>query len=173
MRRLAYAGLMIALGLTGAYVHVIPNLELISLAAFASGVLLGVRDGAGVAALMMLLYSLLNPYGAAHPLVTVSQVAGAAAFGIAGGLTCGFPQCTTRLRPVLLGLAGAALTVFYDFITNAATGIVFGQLRATLIGGLPFAFGHIAWNTALFAALGPPLAGVLQRYRARLAPQSV
>ena len=168
MRRLAYAGLMIALGLTGAYVHVIPNLELVSLVAFASGVLLGIRDGSGVAALTMLMYSLLNPYGAAHPLVTIAQVIGAAAFGVVGGATRGFDRVPAAMRAILLGIAAALLTCFYDFITNVATGVVFGQIRATLVGGIPFALWHTAWNTALFAGLGPAIVAVLQRYRARL-----
>ncbi len=170
MRRLAYAGLMIALGLTGAYVHVIPNLELVTLAAFASGVLLGVRDGAGVAAVTMLLYSLLNPYGTAHPLVTAAQVAGEALVGAAGGAAAGLARATVAVRVTVLALAGALLTLVYDVITNLATGIVFGQMRVTLIGGIPFALWHIGTNAALFAGLGPALVAVLARYRLRLSP---
>ncbi len=163
---------MMALGLTGAYVHVIPNLELVTLAAFASGLLLGFRDGAGVAALTMLVYSLLNPYGAAHPLVTASQVAGNALTGLAGAAMVGVARAPVRLRAVVCGLAGALLTLVYDLVTNLATGVVFGQMRATLVGGIPFALAHIGWNAALFAALGPALVAVLARYRARLSPPS-
>ena len=170
MRRLAYAGLMIAMGLTGAYVHVIPNLELVTLSAFAAGVLLGARDGAAVAALTMLLYSLLNPYGMAHPLVTASQVIGEALVGAAGGATLGFARSPAMMRAVLLGLTGALLALCYDLLTNVATGVVFGQMRVTLLGGIPFALWHIAWVTVLFAALGPALVAVLVRYRARLSP---
>ena len=43
---------------------------------FASGVLLGARDGALVGAVTMTIYSVLNPYGPAHPLVTLAQLAG-------------------------------------------------------------------------------------------------
>ena len=161
---------MIALGLTGAYVHVIPNLELVTLAAFASGVLLGVRDGAGVAALTMLLYSLLNPYGMAHPLVTTAQVVGEALVGATGGAAVGLAQAQAGVRAVVLGVAGALLTLVYDLVTNVATGIVFGQMRVTLLGGIPFALWHIGTNTALFAGLGPALVAVLARYRARLSP---
>src|SRR5215831_18926257 len=147
MRRLAYAGLMIAVGLTGAYVHVIPNLELVTLGAFASGALLGVRDGAGVAALTMLLYSLLNPYGTAHPLVTASQVLGEALVGATGGVAIGLQHAPVAVRAAVLGVAGALLTLIYDVITNVATGIVFGQMRVTLLGGIPFALWHIGTNT--------------------------
>jgi hypothetical protein len=163
---------MIALGLTGAYVHVIPNLELVTLAAFASGVLLGVRDGTGVAALTMLLYSLLNPYGMAHPLVTTSQVLGEALVGATGGVAAGLARSPALIRAGVLGLAGALLTLVYDLVTNVATGIVFGQMRVTLLGGIPFALWHIATNAMLFATLGPVLVAVLARYRARLSPPS-
>ena len=172
MRRLAYAGLMIALGLTGAYVHVIPNLELITLAAFASGVLLGVRDGAGVAALTMFLYSSLNPYGAAHPLVTTSQVLGEALVGATGGAAVGLARSPAWIRVIVLGVTGALLTLVYDLVTNVATGIVFGQMRVVLLGGILFALWHIATNTLLFAGLGPALVSVLARYRARLSSPS-
>jgi len=163
---------MMALGLTGAYVHLVPNLELVTLVAFASGVLLGVRDGAGVAALTMLLYSLLNPYGMAHPLVTASQVVGEALVGATGGISAGLASAGTAARAALLGLIGAALTLAYDLLTNVATGIVFGQMQAVLLGGIPFALWHIATNTALFASLGPAVVAVLARYRSRLSPAS-
>src|SRR5512146_1100909 len=116
MRRLAYAGLMMALGLTGAYGHFVPNLELVTVVAFASGLLLGARDGAGVAGLTMLVYSVLNPYGAAHPVVTASQVMGEALVGAAGGWSIGLGAVGAGARAVLLGVEGALLTLIYDLI---------------------------------------------------------
>lgn len=163
---------MIALGLTGAYIHVVPNLELVTLAAFASGLLLGVRDGAGVAALTMLLFSLLNPYGPAPPLVTAAQVLGKAMAGATGGVMVGIGRAPVPLRAVVLGIVGALLALVYDLITNVATGVVFGQMRATLMGGASWAVWHIAINTALFAGLGPAIVPVLARYRSRLSSPS-
>jgi len=77
---------MMAAGLTGAYLHPIPNFEPLTLAMFCAGVLLGVRDGVLIGGLTMLVYSLLNPYGAVHPLVMSAQVAGEALTGAAGGV---------------------------------------------------------------------------------------
>jgi hypothetical protein len=170
MRRLAYAGLMIAAGITGAYSESIPNFELLTLIAFASGVLLGPRDGAGVAALTMLIYSLLNPYGAAHPLVTGAQVAGEALAGLTGGWSANLAQRPAAWRAIVLGAIGAGLTAVYDLLTNVASGLVYGQMRAVLIGGIPFALWHIGTNVGLFAVVGTALLGVLVRYRERLAP---
>ena len=172
MRRLAYAGLMLAAGITGAYAESIPNFELLTLVAFASGVLLGVRDGMGVAALTMLVYSLLNPYGAAHPLVTVAQVTGEAMAGAAGGMLAGLAGRPVWVRAVALGLVGGLLTAAYDLLTNLASGVVFGQMRAVLLGGIPFALWHIITNVGLFAVVGTAMVAVLARYRERLSSPS-
>jgi len=163
---------MIALGLTGAYVHVIPNLEFVTLASFAAGVLLGPRDGAVVAGITELLYSLLNPYGVAPPLVTAAQVLGMALVGAAGGLRRVWEVRPLVLRGVLLGVAAALLTAVFDLLTNVATGLVFGQMKVWILGGIPFSLVHIGWNAAVFARLGPAIVAVLARYRARLSPYS-
>ncbi|HEY6867158.1 MAG TPA: hypothetical protein VI792_07875 [Candidatus Eisenbacteria bacterium] len=161
---------MMAAGLTGSYLHPIPNFEPLTLIMFCSGVLLGVRDGALVGGLTMLVYSLLNPYGAVHPLVMLAQVVGEAAAGAAGGLVAraGVPGRSVAARVLTLAVAGLILTAGFDLITNLATGLVFGQIRATLIGGVPFSLFHIGTNLVVFAAVGAPLVGVLARYRERL-----
>ena len=169
-RRLSYAALMVAAGLTGVYAEPIPNFEVLTLVVFCSGVLLGARDGALVGALAELIYSLLNPYGAAHPLVTLSQVAGVSLAGVAGGIAgrAGLPRCRPVLRSVLLGVMAVGLTACFDLLTNLATGIVYGQMRLVLMGGIPFSLVHVGTNLLLFAVVGTPLVGVFWRYRARL-----
>ena len=163
---------MMAAGLTGVYAETIPNFEVLTLVVFLSGVLLGARDGAMVGALTMVVYSLLNPYGAVHPLVTVAQVGGEALAGAAGGAAAraGLERLAAPARAAALGMLGAVLTAAYDVLTNAATGVVLGQMRITLIGGIPFALWHTGWNVVLFAALGTPLVRVFAHYRSRLSP---
>lgn len=169
-RRLSYAALMVAAGLTGVYAETIPNVEVLTLVVFCSGVLLGARDGALVGALSMLVYSLANPYGAVHPLVTLAQVSGLALAGLAGGVAArlGLPALKPPARAAALAATGAAITAVFDLVTNLATGVVYGQMMPTLIGGIPFALVHIGTNVALFAALGTPLAAVFAHYRSRL-----
>jgi len=161
---------MIATGLSGAYLHPIPNWNPLDLVMCCSGVLLGVRAGAGVAALTMLAYSLLNPYGAAPPLVTVSQVVGEAGYAVAGGVLARLevPSYGPLVRAAALAVAAVATTVWFDLLTNLATAWMLGQLRATMIGGIPFALLHLAWNLIAFVAVGAALLPVLARYRARL-----
>jgi hypothetical protein len=169
-RRLSYAALLIAAGLTGVYAETIPNFELLTLVVFCAGVLLGARDGAMVGGITMLLFSLLNPYGPAHPVITAAQVTGMAAAGIAGAAfaRAGLPQRPGALRAVALAVIAILVTAGYDLITNVATGLVYGQMHMWLIGGIPFSLWHIGWNVALFVALGTSLSAVCARYAERL-----
>ena len=159
-----------AAGLTGAYAENIPNLELLTLIVFCSGLLLGVRDGAVIGAVTELVYSLLNPYGPAMPLITLAQVAGIAAAGAAGGVLAALrvERLPIALRATVLGATGAVVTQIFDILTNLATGIVYGQMKLWLIGGIPFSLWHTGWNVLFFAAVGTPLAAVLAHYRSRL-----
>jgi hypothetical protein len=169
-RRLSYAALLIAAGLTGVYAETIPNFEVLTLVVFCSGVLLGARDGGLVGGLTMLVYSLMNPYGPAHPVVTAAQVTGNALTGVAGAAFAGlgFAARPPAVRAAALVVFGIVVTASYDLLTNVATGLVFGQMHAWLLGGIPFALWHIASNIALFAALGTPLVAVFARYAGRL-----
>ena len=161
---------MTAAGLAGLYAEPIPNLELLTLVAFCSGVLMGSRDGAMIGGLTEFLYSLFNPYGIAHPLVTGSQVAGMVLPGIFGGwvMRLGIPTRGTGARVWFLIPTAVILTLWFDLITNVASGLVYGQIGATLIGGIPFALIHVGTNVLLFATIGVPLLPVFARYRSRL-----
>ena len=103
-----------AAGLTGAYAETIPNFEVLTLVVFCSGVLLGVRDGMLTGAITMLVYSLLNPYGAAPPLITLSQVVGEAAAGGAGGVlaSAGLAGFQSAPRAAVMATAAVILTLF-------------------------------------------------------------
>ena len=169
-RRLSYAALLIAAGLTGVYAESIPNFEVLTLVVFGSGVLLGARDGSLVGALTMLVYTLLNPYGPAPPLVMLAQVLGSAMAGAAGAwfAVLGLPARPAIVRAAVLALAAIVVTALYDLLTNVATGLVFGQPRYWILAGIPFSLWHIGYNVALFVALGTPLTAVFARYAERL-----
>jgi len=160
----------VAAGLTGAYAETIPNFEVLTLVVFCAGVLLGVRDGILTGAVTMLVYSLLNPYGAAQPLITLAQVVGEASAGGAGGAlgAAGIAGLPVALRAAALAVSGAVVTLIFDLVTNLATGVLLGQVRLALLGGIPFSLWHIGSNVALFAAVGTPLVGALRHYRSRL-----
>jgi hypothetical protein len=171
-RRISYAALMVAAALTGVYAETIPNFEVLTLVVFCSGVLLGARGGVLVGTLTMLIFTLLNPYGPAHPLVMAAQVAGEALTGAAGAAfaTAGLPERPVPVRIASLAVAALLLTATFDLLTNLATGVMLGPVRLTLLQGIPFALWHIGWNIVLFVALGTPLVGVFAHYRTRLSP---
>jgi ABC-type Fe3+-siderophore transport system permease subunit len=173
-RRLAYAALLVAAGLTGAYAESVPNFELLTLVAFASGVLLGARDGMLVSGLMMLLFTLLNPYGPAPPAVMLAQILGMSLAGAAGALFArlGGHHWPIPRRVLALATLAVVVTAAYDLLTNVATGLVFGQMRYWLLAGIPFSLWHIGFNVALFSAVGSPLTAVLARYAERLSVSS-
>ncbi len=163
--------MLIAAGLTGVYAESIPNFEVLTLVVFGAGVLLGAWDGALVGGLTMLVYTLLNPYGPAHPVIMLSQVLGTAAAGVAGGwyARAGLPGRGVRTRAWTLALVAVIVTAVFDLVTNVATGLVYGQMRTWLLAGIPFSLWHIGYNVLLFVAVGVPLVAVFARYGARLA----
>ena len=169
-RRISYAALLTAAALTGVYAESIPTFEVLTLAVFGAGVLLGARDGALVGALTMSIYTLLNPYGPAHPILMAAQVLGMVIAGVAGALFAriGLPARPAQTRAVILALCAVVITALYDLLTNVATGLVFGQMRYWLLAGIPFSLWHIGYNVALFAAIGTPLTAVFARYAERL-----
>jgi hypothetical protein len=100
----------------------------------------------------------------------VSQVVGTAPAALAGAwwARMRLPERSARARAALLAPTALVLTLFFDLVTNLATGLLFGQLGATMVMGIPFALWHVAWNIALFVVLGTPLTGVFWHYRSRL-----
>lgn len=168
-RRLAYAGALTALALGICYLEQIPWFELQSVVVFAAGYLLGARTGSLVGGLAMGLYSLANPYGLAHPVVLASQVIGRAFVGLTGGwaASLGLPR-STGLRAAVLVAWAAAGAVFYDFLTNFASGLVFGALVPSLVMGVPWALAHLLSNAAVYAVVGAPLTTALDVRRGAL-----
>lgn len=118
----------------------------------------------------MLIFTALNPYGPAHPLVMLAQVVGEALAGVSGAFfaRAGLARRPAPWRAIGLSVIAAVITLVYDLLTNVATGLVFGQLRYWLLAGIPFSLWHIGYNVALFAALGTPLSAVFARYAERL-----
>lgn len=154
----------------------IPNVETFSLALFLSGLFLGKANGTATAAIAGIIFIFFNPNGPQPVLlVGIAQLVGFLLFGFAGGV----------LRPLILHrensgrstllliLAGALLTLWYDLSTNLAFAALLGPFWPTLIGGLGFSLMHLVSNTVIFGLAGaivyriwrrieyimPPLAG--------------
>jgi uncharacterized membrane protein len=152
----------------------VPNVELVSLASFVAGFVLGAAGGAFAGGAGMALYSALNPYGIAMPPVFVAQVIGMSLFGLAGARSGPWLAGSSPPLAVTAGVAiGAGLTLVYDVLTNLGTVAVMGAWSdpwPVLAGGIAFGLGHLVSNAVLFGVLLPPLLVTLRRRLAARLP---
>ena len=172
LRRIALAGMFAGLAWGAGYVESIPNFELQTVVLFAGGWALGPPGGAAAGAIGAFLFSAFNPYGSGlmYPLLLISQMLGMALAGALGGVVGRIGIARPVPRWIAVVGSGIVVTFLYDLLTNVASGLAFGQLRATLIAGAGFSLFHIATNLALFASVGMLLVGALERTRRSLAP---
>ena len=175
LRRIALAGMFAGLAWGAGYVESIPNFELQTVVLFARGWALGPLGGAAAGAVGAFLFSAFNPYGSGllYPLLLVSQVLGMALAGALGGVVGRLGIARPVPRWIAVVGSGIVVTFLYDLLTNVASGLAFGQLKATLIAGAGFSLFHVATNAALFASVGMLLVGALERTRRSLAPPPV
>ena len=175
-QKMARTALLTALCVALGYLFLpIPNLEMITLGIFLSGLLMGAYIGALIGFLAEAIYSLTNPMGFPPPPLLIAQVVSMSCVGFAGGLasalfTPPYPRFAHRwLRQLTLALFGATLTFIFDLTTNLsfplAAGFTNQQVYAALVLGIPFAAIHIGTNTIAFPVLVPII-------MARLAPWS-
>lgn len=165
-KKIALAGLLSSLAVALGFLFLaVPNVELMTLIVFVSGGLLGVRGGALVGMVSMLIYSVANPMGAAIPLVTVSQVIALGIVGSAGAMGPRLRRaCRGRVtRNAAFAALGVAVTVQYDLLTNLALGISVGAVAAVVAGGLLFALVHFVSNALIFFFLADVLLSIETR----------
>jgi len=164
-RRLALAAFWVGLMVTGGvFLAYIPNFEVLTTLAFLAGATFGSRRGAVIAITGEGLFSTMNPMGSglSFPILLLFQVLAMGLIAVVGGL---FRNWMLRDRPlrksVMLGLTGAVLTFFYDFLTALSwpltAGTEEGVLMAVSVAGLPFYTMHIVSNTLIFALFMPGL----------------
>ena len=161
--KIALAGLLSSLAVAlGFLLMAVPNVELITLVVFVSGSILGVRGGALVGVVTMLIYSVANPMGAAIPLVTVSQAAGQGVVGALGATAPLIRRVSTRriVRNIVFAAAGVVVTLQYDLLTNLALGVSVGSVLPVMAAGLVFSLIHFVSNGMIFFFLADVLLSV-------------
>ncbi len=151
-RRIAGEAVLAALIVASGRLKIIPNVEWVSVLCLAAGMLLGPWAGIRVAVIGELLYSLTSPYGLAPPLVLLSQVAGMAPAGLAGGLM------GRRHHPFwAFGASGLFTTLWFDLCTNLASAPFVGGIKPALLMAIPLSAVHVASNVLFFSVVGPAL----------------
>ena len=161
LREIILMAIFIALAIAGGLVLAqFPNIELVTVVIFLSGLMLGATRGLVVGAVAEFLYSFFNPYGVAAPPLLIAQVISMAFAGVAGGLLRFLVN--HHLPPIwLLGIIGFSLTFIFDLLTTVSitffTGTGIAGFWAAATFGLYFYIAHQVSNTLIFALLLPVL----------------
>ncbi|HER43665.1 MAG TPA: ECF transporter S component [Candidatus Eisenbacteria bacterium] len=156
-----FAALVVVLGFLFAEV---PNVELMTLSVFLSGVILGRRNGVIVGTISIVFYSLFNPYGPPLPPLFAAQILGFALVGWTGGMLRRLLMERGRASYLFSALAGLLLTLIYDSLTTIATAAVAlgtdglaGNIAGFFLAGALFIAVHSLSNTIVFAVAAVPV----------------
>ena len=141
----------------------IPNIELITVVVFLSGLYLGIRWGGLVGFTSMAIYSGMNPMGSGliFPPLFAMQIIGMSLVGIIGGIVRPFffVKHYNAFLLVSLSILGFTVTLIYDMLTllayPIAAGLGFPGLLAALIKGLGFTLIHEISNAIIFIVSVP------------------
>ena len=159
----------VAIGM-GFSLILIPNIELITVVVFLSGLYLGIRWGGVVGMTSMAIYSGMNPMGSglSFPPLFAMQIIGMSLTGIIGGLVRPFffvKQFNVFLISSL-AILGFTVTLIYDMLTliayPIAAGLGFSGMLAALIKGLGFTLLHEISNAIVFVVSIPRIIKLLK-----------
>jgi len=164
LNKLVRAAIFCALAIgMGFSLMLIPNVELITVIVFISGLYLGIGWGTLVGGTAIFIYLGLNPMGSglAFPPLFVMQILGMAMAGAIGGL----------VRPVFfkkefsistlagLCLMGFSITLIYDVFTlityPISAGLGYAGVMAALVKGMGFTVLHEISNGLVFIIAVP------------------
>lgn len=171
-QKIILTALFIALAVVLGYLLAeVPNVELMTVVVFLSGVFLGARLGATVGLLSILFYSLFNPFGPPLLPLMIAQLIGFAVIGSTGGLLKEQLHRTGTGVVITSALAGLVLTLIYDFLTTVATAAIalglggfLEGLGGVFLAGSVFIAIHSISNTAVFAVAIVPIVRVMHAW---------
>jgi len=167
----------------------VPNVELITLSVFSSGVFLGPRKGALAGVLSMFLFTTFNVYGPAPFPLALAQMGAMGLVGAVGGwerapLYARIPSADggrSIAGFALLAVTGVGLTLLYDFVTTVTlAGLMVGTdltaspgsregsnegFWALVVAGSAFSLVHVATNGLIFCGVGGSVIRALAHWR--------
>ncbi|MDP7072120.1 MAG: hypothetical protein QF430_04480 [Candidatus Marinimicrobia bacterium] len=146
-----------AAGLGFALVFV-PNVELITIVIFLSGLTLGPMWGGLVGITSEAVYSGMNPLGSglAFPPLFTAQIISMGFVGLMGGMLKPilFKKHFTAFQIIMLGISGFSLTFIYDSLTTlsypVSAGFDWPQTVTIYISGMGMTVLHQISNTIVF-----------------------
>ncbi len=156
VRASIFTALAIGLGFS---LLMVPNVELISVVVFLSGLTLGVRWGILVGGTAELIFSVLNPFGSGlvFPPLLLSQIISMIIIGAVGGLLrpLFFKKDFSKKSIAGLAITGFILTFIFDSLTTLSypfsAGFDLPQTIGIYISGIGFTFLHQISNAIVFA----------------------
>ncbi len=156
VRASIFTALAIGLGFS---LLMVPNVELISVVVFLSGLTLGVRWGVLVGGTAELIFSVLNPFGSGlvFPPLLLSQIISMIIIGATGGLLrpMFFKKDFSKKSIAGLAISGFILTFIFDSLTTLSypfsAGFDLPQTIGIYISGIGFTFLHQISNAIVFA----------------------
>ena len=168
VRASIFCAMAIAMGYS---LMMVPNIELITVIIFLSGVILNIRWGVLVGFVAMGIYSGLNPLGSglSFPPLFFAQIIGMAVCGAVGGLLRPFfyVKKYNLSTLILLGLSGFLVTFIYDALTLISyplfSGLGYAGIVASLIKGLGFTLLHEISNIFIFLITVPRVVQFLKK----------
>lgn len=168
VRASIFCAMAIAMGYS---LMMVPNIELITVIIFLSGVILNIWWGVLVGLVAMGIYSGLNPLGSglSFPPLFFAQIIGMAICGAIGGLLRPFfyVKKYNLSTLILLGLSGFLVTFIYDALTLISyplfSGLGYAGIVASLIKGLGFTLLHEISNIFIFLITVPRVVQFLKK----------
>jgi len=156
VRASIFTALAIGLGFS---LLMVPNVELISVVVFLSGLTLGVKWGILVGGTAELIFSVLNPFGSGlvFPPLLLSQIISMIIIGAVGGLLrpLFFKKDFSKKSIAGLAITGFILTFIFDSLTTLSypfsAGFDLPQTIGIYISGIGFTFLHQISNAIVFA----------------------
>ena len=156
VRASIFTALAIGLGFS---LLMVPNVELISVVVFLSGLTLGVKWGILVGGTAELIFSVLNPFGSGlvFPPLLLSQIISMIIIGAAGGLLrpMFFKKDFSKISIAGLAITGFIITFIFDSLTTLSypfsAGFDLPQTIGIYISGIGFTFLHQISNAIVFA----------------------
>ena len=156
VRAAMFAALAVGLGYS---LMLVPNIELITVIIFLSGLTLGIRWGILVGAVSEFIFSAMNPLGSSlmFPPLIAAQIISMIIVGLAGGLLrpVFFKKKLSFFRIVTIGLTGFLLTFIFDSLTTLSypigSGFDWPQIWGIYLSGIGFTIVHQLSNGFIFA----------------------
>ncbi len=160
VRAAIFCALAVGMGFS---LMLVPNVELITVIVFLSGLTLGKGLGALVGGTAIFIYSGLNPMGSglSFPPLFIMQIIGMSITGAVGGVVrpAFFKKEFNAISLVGLSVLGFTLTFIYDVFTlisyPISAGLGFTGVMAAVVKGLGFTVLHEVSNAVVFVVAVP------------------